>query len=97
MTSSQLVDDDMLEPDYSDLAEDEIPTCDSEEPTATYCFWSRDTSRVVVYRICDDADALHGLHAPTWTEAAARCTAAFGPILEANYVHDQAFFRVRRA
>lgn len=78
----------------SELAVDRVPTADAVVPLATYPDWRPEETRIVRCRIANDV--YPGDRYESRPEARDAVTAKHGPILEANYVPGQAFFRVRR-
>ena len=97
MTSSSqdLVSDVDLEAEAVELAEDYVPTIDVPVPQATYRDWLPEETRVVVYTT-DPTTYPKDRPATTRASAKAECELCFGKVLEANYVGERCFFRVRR-
>lgn len=78
----------------AELAVDRVPTVMDETPVATYRDWNPADTRVIRCRISNDL--YPGERYESRDEARAGTIIKYGPILEANYVPGQAFFRVMR-
>jgi hypothetical protein len=72
-----------------------VPTVDDEAPAASYPDWRPEETRVVTY-----TTAPHKFpkdrRAVTRAQATAECELVFGRVLEATYMPERFFFRVRR-
>lgn len=83
-----------------ELAEDYVPSIEdaalTSPPPATYRDWLPEETRVLVYTT-DPATYPKDRPATTRASAKAECELCFGKVLEANYVGERCFFRVRRA
>lgn len=76
------------------IAEDVVPTVDSEQPVATYPDWNKEDTLILTYRIGNNYYT--GKQAESREAAKADAIAMYGRVLEENYVQGRAFFRVPR-
>ena len=82
-----------------EIAEDHVPTLDQADdnapPPVTYKDWVPEQTRVVVYTTAPHKYPKDRT-AVSRAQALAECKLLFGRVLEANYLPERFFFRVRR-